>query len=69
VARDEVLGYQRRFPELADRFALFDLFAPEFERVCLNRERLLPGGYHDRAARDASFHLGADPVPNPLLAR
>ncbi|MDQ1651287.1 MAG: hypothetical protein QOI35_487, partial [Cryptosporangiaceae bacterium] len=51
MARDEVLGYQRRFLELADRFALFDLFAPEFERVCLNRERLLPGGYHDRAAR------------------
>jgi siderophore synthetase component len=66
LVRDQVIGYQKRFPALAGRFALFDLLAPEFERICLNRERLLPGGYHDRAARDASFHLDADPVPNPL---
>ncbi len=67
LVRDEITAYQKRFGELAERFALFDLFTPAFERVCLNRERLLPGGYHDRAARDASFHLEADPVPNPLV--
>ncbi len=66
LVRAEVLRYQAGFPELADRFALFDLLAPAFERVCLNRERLLGGGYHDRAERDAEFHLDAPPVPNPL---
>ncbi|HEV2781564.1 MAG TPA: IucA/IucC family siderophore biosynthesis protein [Actinophytocola sp.] len=67
MVRAEILAYHRRFPALADRFALFDLLAPTFERVCLNRERLLPGGYHDRAERDAPFHLDAEPLPNPLL--
>ncbi|RKR92438.1 siderophore synthetase component [Micromonospora pisi] len=66
LARAEVLAYQARFPELAERFARFDLLAPDFPRVCLNRERLLPGGYHDRAERDASFHIDAPPVANPL---
>jgi siderophore synthetase component len=66
LARAQILAYQARFPELAERFARFDLLAPEFARVCLNRERLLPGGYHDRAERDASFHLDAVPVANPL---
>ena len=66
LVRAEVDRYQAEFPELADRFALFDLLAPEYERVCLNRERLLGGGYHDRAERDAEFHLDAPPVPNPL---
>ncbi len=66
LAGDEVLRYQKRFPELADRFSRFDVLAPDFARVCLNRERLLPGGYHDRAARDAHFHLDAPRVPNPL---
>jgi len=66
LVREEVLRYHGEFPELAARFALFDLLAPGFERVCLNRERLLGGGYHDRAERDAEFHLDAPPVPNPL---
>ncbi|WP_036372001.1 IucA/IucC family C-terminal-domain containing protein, partial [Micromonospora sp. ATCC 39149] len=66
LVREEVRRYQERFTELADRFALFDLGKPAFPRTCLNRERLLPGGYHDRAERDASFRLDADPVPNPL---
>ena len=68
LVRAEVLAYQRRFPELSARFALFDLLAPEFARICLNRERLLPGGYHDRAERDASFHTDAAAVRNPLYA-
>lgn len=66
LTRAEILAYQARFPELAERFARFDLLAAEFPRVCLNRERLLPGGYHDRAERDASFHTDAAPVANPL---
>ncbi|WP_156208164.1 IucA/IucC family siderophore biosynthesis protein [Nocardiopsis sp. SBT366] len=66
LVRAEITRYQEEFPELAERFATFDLLAPEYERVCLNRERLLGGGYHDRAERDAEFHLDAPPIPNPL---
>ncbi|MFE1166791.1 IucA/IucC family protein [Nocardiopsis sp. NPDC058789] len=66
LVRAEVTRYQEEFPELAARFAVFDLLAPEYERVCLNRERLLGDGYHDRAERDAEFHLDAPPIPNPL---
>jgi siderophore synthetase component len=66
LVRAEITGYQHRFPDLADRFALFGLLAPWFERVCLNRERLLPGRCHDRSTRDASFAFAADPVPNPV---
>jgi siderophore synthetase component len=49
--REEVLAYQRRFPELAERFAMFDLLAPDLERLCLNRNRLLHDGYRDRPER------------------
>jgi siderophore synthetase component len=66
MVRDEVLTYQRRFPQLAERFALFDLFAPQFGRVCLNREQLLGGALYDRADRDEHFDLIVGRVPNPL---
>ena len=32
-----VHGYQAQFPELADKFARYDLFAPSFTLSCLNR--------------------------------
>lgn len=32
--------YQQRHPELADQFAMHDLFAPDFELSCLNRLQL-----------------------------
>lgn len=35
-----VLEYQRLHPELKDKFARYDLFAPEFIRSCLNRLQL-----------------------------
>ena len=66
MARAHVAAYRARFPELAERFALLDVTAPTLPRVCLNRERLLPGGYHDRAERDAHFDVDATGVPNPL---
>ncbi|WP_267593606.1 IucA/IucC family protein [Carbonactinospora thermoautotrophica] len=66
MVRAEVLAYQERFPELAERFAMFDLLAPTFGRVCLNREQLLGGGFHDRADRDESFDVMHGVVPNPL---
>jgi siderophore synthetase component len=66
LARAHVAAYRARFPELAERSALLDVTAPTLPRVCLNRERLLPGGYHDRAERDAHFDVVASGVPNPL---
>jgi len=64
LVRAEVLDYQDRFPELADRFAMFDLLAPDLERLCLNRNRLLHDGYRDRPERPhAAVH---ERVPNPL---
>jgi siderophore synthetase component len=35
-----VLEYQQQHVELADKFARYDLFAPEFARSCLNRLQL-----------------------------
>ncbi len=61
-----VRGYRDAFPELADRIAAFDLEAPHFERICLNREQLLGDGFHDRAERDEGFDLAHGTVANPL---
>lgn len=67
MVRDEVIGHQKRFPELADRFQLFDLLAPDLARLCLNRNRLLLDGYADRPERPhAAVHGRA---PNPLALR
>lgn len=64
LLRDVVRGYQERFGELTDRFALFDLFTPELDRLCLNRNRLLLDGYRDRPERPHAAVHGT--VPNPL---
>jgi siderophore synthetase component len=64
LVRAEILRYQRRFPELSERFALFDLLAPRIDRLCLNRNRLYLDGYRDRPRRP---HAAVDgTVPNPL---
>jgi siderophore synthetase component len=56
-ARETILDYQSRFPELEDRFELFDLLRPEFTKLCLNRNRLLEYGYGDASGRPhASEH-------------
>ncbi|UPM42010.1 IucA/IucC family siderophore biosynthesis protein [Halocatena salina] len=56
-ARETILRYQDRFPELQDRFELFDLLQPEFTKLCLNRNRLLEYGYGDAPGRPhASEH-------------
>ena len=46
--RHSIERYQAQFPELESRFERFDLFAPEFAKVCLNRNRLLEYGYENR---------------------
>jgi siderophore synthetase component len=65
LVRAQVDAYQARFPELADRFALFDLLAPRFTRICLNRNRLLLDGYADRPERPHAATHGS--VANPLV--
>ncbi|WP_160133855.1 IucA/IucC family protein [Halococcus salsus] len=63
-ARTAVLDYQARFPELAERFELFDLLQPEFTKLTLNRNRLFNYGYDDAPARPHAVEHGT--VTNPL---
>ncbi|MGW6913596.1 IucA/IucC family protein [Kitasatospora sp. NPDC054939] len=64
LLRAEVLRHQARFPELRERHELFDLFHPEIDRLCLNRNRLLLDGYRDRPHRPHAAVHGK--VPNAL---
>ncbi|ROQ34801.1 siderophore synthetase component [Streptomyces sp. PanSC19] len=64
LVRAEILRYQTRFPELKERFELFDLLTPRIERLCLNRNRLHLDGYRDRPDRPHAAVHGT--VPNPL---
>jgi siderophore synthetase component len=68
LVRETVDAYHARFPELAERFAWFDLLAPRVARVTLNREQLGGEGFHDRAERDAEFDVMHGTVDNPLHA-
>nr|WP_202447689.1 IucA/IucC family siderophore biosynthesis protein [Streptomyces sp. SID5468] len=64
LVREEILRHQARFPELKDRFALFDLLVPRIDRLCLNRNRLYRDGYRDRPQRPHAAVHGT--VANPL---
>ncbi|MBT2440632.1 IucA/IucC family siderophore biosynthesis protein [Streptomyces sp. ISL-36] len=64
LVRAEILRHQARFPELKERFELFDLLTPRIERLCLNRNRLHLDGYRDRPDRPHAAVHGT--VPNPL---
>ncbi|WP_085026587.1 IucA/IucC family protein [Ensifer aridi] len=66
LVRDTVLKYQRRFPEMESRFAIFDLFGDEYPRLCLNRVRLFTHGYADDDERPVPDFQGM--VDNPLVA-
>jgi len=44
---DTILEFQKENPELALKYEQFDLFVPEFARVCINRVRLLTHGYSE----------------------
>ncbi len=55
LVRDEIRAYRQSFPELADRFALFDVFTPTIEVEKLTTRRLVP---------DTELRLHT--VPNPL---
>lgn len=56
--REAILTYQNRFPELQERFALFDLLAPKFTKLCLNRNRLITYGYADDGDRPHAAAFG-----------
>ncbi|MEV1054944.1 IucA/IucC family siderophore biosynthesis protein [Streptomyces sp. NPDC049887] len=64
LVRAEILRHQSRFPELKDRYELFDLLTPRIERLCLNRNRLHLDGYRDRSRRPHAAVHGT--VRNPL---
>ncbi|MFD4691660.1 IucA/IucC family protein [Streptomyces sp. NPDC058463] len=64
LVRAEILRHHARFPELKERFEMFDMLAPRIERLCLNRNRLHLDGYRDRPERPHAAVHGS--VPNPL---
>ncbi|WP_254538312.1 IucA/IucC family protein [Halomarina litorea] len=63
-ARETILGYQSRFPELEERFELFDLLKPEFTKLTLNRNRIFDTGYDDAPHRPHASEHGT--VTNAL---
>ncbi|WP_088104100.1 IucA/IucC family protein [Halalkalibacter urbisdiaboli] len=64
LLRETILQYQSRFPELKERFLLFDLLKPAYTKLCLNRNRMLDYGYEDDDDRPHASEFGN--VQNPL---
>ncbi|MBA4496114.1 IucA/IucC family protein [Paenactinomyces guangxiensis] len=64
--RTSILQYQERFPELKERYQLFDLLKPRFTKLCLNRNRMLDYGYSDDDDRPHASEYGQ--VNNALAA-
>lgn len=68
LVRRTILDFQKRFrkrfPDLEDRFAEYDLLTPEIPRYGLNRDRIVVTRYGDRALRHALYPNGTH--PNPL---
>ncbi|MFD8983639.1 IucA/IucC family protein [Streptomyces sp. NPDC059564] len=64
LVRAEILRHPSRFPELKERYQLFDLLSERIDRLCLNRNRLHEDGYRDSPDRPRAVVHGT--VPNPL---
>ncbi|GAU67082.1 putative siderophore biosynthesis protein [Streptomyces sp. NBRC 110611] len=64
LVRQTILGFQKRFPELSERFVEYDLLTPLIPRYGLNRDRIVVTRYTDRALRHALYPNGTH--PNPL---
>ncbi|WP_222915274.1 IucA/IucC family siderophore biosynthesis protein [Natrinema sp. SYSU A 869] len=62
--RTAIKDYHDRFPELEERFELFDLLEPTFPKLTLNRNRMIDIGYGDRPERPHAIEHGT--VSNPL---
>lgn len=58
LTRQEILEYQERFPELEERYRIFDLLVPSFTKLCLNRNRLLDYGYEEDKERPHASEFG-----------
>lgn len=63
---ESIHHYKKRFPELGERFELFDFFQPEMTKLCLNRNRMVDYGYADGDDRPHASEFGK--VNNPLAA-
>lgn len=63
---ESILNYQERFPQLQERFKLFDFFKPELTKLCLNRNRMVDYGYSDDDDRPHATEFGK--VTNALAA-
>ncbi|WP_100404185.1 IucA/IucC family protein [Bacillus solitudinis] len=64
LLRETIIAYQSRFPELTERFHLFDLLKPSYTKLCLNRNRMIDYGYEDDDDRPHASEFGK--VQNPL---
>ncbi|MEV5302924.1 IucA/IucC family protein [Amycolatopsis methanolica] len=67
LVREVVGRYRAENPDVAERFDRCLLFAPDVERVTLNREHLAGQGF-DKVDRDDEFDVRWGRVPNPLHA-
>ncbi|WP_091449253.1 IucA/IucC family protein [Actinokineospora iranica] len=65
LVREIVGAYRDTHPETAARFDACRLFAPDVERVCLNREHLAGQGF-DKIDRDDEFDVRFGRAANPL---
>ncbi|AXB48464.1 IucA/IucC family protein [Amycolatopsis albispora] len=65
LVREVVNRFREANPELAARFDACSLFAPDVERVTLNREHLAGEGF-DKVERDDEFDVRWGRAPNPL---
>lgn len=63
---ESIHHYQNRFPELTERFELFDFFKPELTKLCLNRNRMVDYGYSEGDNRPHASEFGK--VTNALAA-
>ncbi|TQS43124.1 IucA/IucC family protein [Cryptosporangium phraense] len=66
LVREAVEEYFEAVPEAAARRKEYGLTADRVERICLNREQLTGGGFHDRAEKE-EFEIVSGTVPNPLV--
>lgn len=67
LVREIVTRFREDNPTLAERFDACLLFAPDVERVTLNREHLAGKGF-DKVERDDEFDVRWGRAPNPLHA-
>ncbi|MEU4247442.1 IucA/IucC family protein [Amycolatopsis sp. NPDC026612] len=65
--REIAVRYRDENPDVAARFDACRLFAPDVERVTLNREHFAGQGF-DKVERDDEFDVRWGRVPNPLHA-